>query len=85
MRFSDAFKETVFRFDLKGAEIAARSGLTEAQVSHFKRGNNLRIDSVEKILDALPLEARLFMLGLVANDDASSLSSQPPKDSVDAE
>jgi len=82
VRFSDAFKETVFRFALKGAEIAERSGLTEAQVSNFKGGSNLRIDSVEKILAALPLEARLYMLGLVANDDGAALSVPETADRV---
>lgn len=65
MKFSEAFRETMFRFDLKGAEIAARSGLTPTQVSKFRNGENLRIDSVERILAALPAEAREYMMLLV--------------------
>ncbi|MDX2215257.1 MAG: helix-turn-helix transcriptional regulator [Oculatellaceae cyanobacterium bins.114] len=65
MRFSDAFRETLFRFSLKGSDLAAKSGLTTTQISKFRRGENLRIDSVEKILDALPVEAREYMLMLV--------------------
>lgn len=55
----------MFRFDLTGADIAAKSGLTPTQISKFRNGENLRIDSVEKILDALPEEAREYMLLLV--------------------
>jgi len=76
VRFSEAFKETMYRFDLKGADVAERSGLTEAQISNFRGGQNLRIDSVEKILDALPSEARLYMLSLVAK---SNISTTPTK------
>lgn len=69
MRFSAAFHETMNRFDLKGSEIARIAGLTNAQVSNFRNGQNLRIDSVEKILAALPNSAREYMLLLVGLDD----------------
>jgi transcriptional regulator with XRE-family HTH domain len=66
MKFSDAFRETLFRFNIKGADLAEKSGLTPTQVSKFRNGENLRIDSVERILEALPDEAREYMLLLVA-------------------
>lgn len=69
MKFAQAFKMTLFRFDLNGAEIAERSGLTSAQISNFRNGKNLRIDSVERILEALPQDARAYMLALVAQTD----------------
>ena len=65
MRFSEAFRETLFRFNLKGADLAERSGLTPTQISKFRNGENLRIDSVERILAALPEDAREYMLLLV--------------------
>lgn len=66
VRFSEAFKETMFRFDLTGAEIAERSGLTTAQISQFRNGRNIRIDNLERILAALPLNAREYLFSLVA-------------------
>ena len=45
----------MFRFNLTGAEIAEKTGLTPTQISKFRKGENLRIDSVERILDALPV------------------------------
>lgn len=71
MKFSEAFRETLFRFDLKGADIAAKTGLTATQISKFRNGENLRIDSVEKILEALPDEAREYMLLLVVQQRES--------------
>lgn len=65
MKFSEAFRETIFRFDLKGAELAKQSGLTPAQVSEFRNGGNLRIDSVERLINALPPEAQEYMMLLV--------------------
>lgn len=73
MRFSEAFQETMFRFRLKGVDLAERTGLTPTQISDFRNGKNLRIDSVEKLLDAMPLEARMYMLQLVASEDTSSV------------
>jgi transcriptional regulator with XRE-family HTH domain len=77
MKFANAFKETLFRFELTGKEIAERSGLSPAQISDFRNGKNLRIDSVEKILDALPPEARNYMLKLVASEGIESADSIP--------
>jgi hypothetical protein len=70
MRFSEAFRETMFRFKLKGIEIAKNSQLTPNQISTFQNGGNLRIDSVEKILAALPKKAKAYMLKLVAQEES---------------
>ncbi|CAA9281142.1 hypothetical protein AVDCRST_MAG92-3553 [uncultured Coleofasciculus sp.] len=72
MRFSEAFRETIFRFRLKGISLARRSGLTPKQISTFQNGGNLRIDSVEKILEALPKPAKAYMLSLVAQDETQN-------------
>ena len=77
MRFSEAFRETMFRFSLKGNELAKRSGLTETQISDFRNGKNLRMDSVEKILKALSPEAREYMLILVLREDNAGIMPLP--------
>ena len=65
MKFADAFRETMFRYNLTGNKLAAESGLTEMQISKFRNGGELRTDSLEKLLEALPIEAREYMMGLV--------------------
>lgn len=74
MEFSEAFRETMFRFRLKGSDIAEKSGLTQAQVSDFRNGKNLRIDNLERILKALPPDALSYLLDRVKD----SLSSGSP-------
>ncbi|MGJ3252341.1 MAG: helix-turn-helix domain-containing protein [Elainellaceae cyanobacterium] len=66
MKFFEAFNETVFRFRLKAKDLSERSGLTEAQISLFKSGRNIRIDNLERLLEAMPESAREYMLLLVA-------------------
>jgi len=70
----------MYRFDLKGADIAERSGLTAAQISLFRRGQNIRIDNLEKVLEAMPQEAKEYMLLLVAgnNEAAAALLNRNP-------
>lgn len=53
MRLSDAFRETMFRFRLKGINVAEASGLSPNQISSFQNGGNLRSDSIDKLLVAL--------------------------------
>jgi transcriptional regulator with XRE-family HTH domain len=75
--FSFAFKETLFRFNLSGSELSEKSGLTPAQISQFKSGKNLRIDSVERLLEAMPVPARHYLLALVLSDEALPLPEPP--------
>lgn len=72
MRFADAFQETLFRFKLTGSEIAERSGLPATRISEFRHGKSIRIDNLEKIIKALPRDARLYMLELVGRDEAEN-------------
>lgn len=90
MRFADALQHTMFRFKLTGVEIAERSGLPTTRISEFRKGKNIRIDNLEKILKALPKDARLYMLELVGqddpiegDDDSASSSSETITDSED--
>ncbi|MFB8792261.1 MAG: hypothetical protein U7123_26290 [Potamolinea sp.] len=83
MRFTEAFRETVFRFRLKGIDIANRSGLTPKQISSFINGGNIRVDSLEKILEVLPKQAKDYMLYLVAQEE--SPIPQPLEEETDDE
>ena len=80
MKFSEAFRETMFRFRLKGADIAERSGLTTTQISKFRNGGNLNTDSLERVLNALPSEAQEYMLLLVLQQREADHVPLPSKD-----
>ena len=64
-KFSKAFEKVMSRYKLSGAELAGISGLSAAQVSRFRNGGNLRIDSLEKLLWALPIEAYNYFFKLL--------------------
>ena len=69
MKFAEAFRETIFRYNLTGNKLAAESGLTQMQISKFRNGGDLRTDSLEKLLEAMPPEARQYMMSLVLSHD----------------
>ena len=69
MKFSTAFREAMFRYELRGSELSKRSGVSNAQISKFRSGQNITIATLEKLLAAMPQEAREYMLTLVAQGE----------------
>lgn len=55
----------MFRYGLTGADLAEKSGITATQISKFRNGADLRTDSLEKLLSAMPEDAREYMMLLV--------------------
>jgi predicted transcriptional regulator len=69
MKFSTAFREAMFRYELRGSDLSKRSGVSNAQISKFKSGQNINVTTMEKLLAAMPQEAREYMLTLVAQSE----------------
>ena len=62
MNFADAFNETLIHFSIKGKDIAAESGLPEAAISRFRKGEqDIKASTLEKLLSALPTEAKQYL------------------------
>ncbi|PZO42004.1 MAG: hypothetical protein DCF17_09625 [Shackletoniella antarctica] len=72
MDFHHAFKETLSRFDLKVVDLANETGLSTMRIRQFKNGHNIRIDNLQSLLEAMPQEAKKFMLLLVAEGESHS-------------
>jgi predicted transcriptional regulator len=72
------------RFDLKGIDLAKKSGLKNSHISKFRAEQNIRIDTLERILAAMPTEARRYMLNLVAEDDPEAEDPPPKSDQGDS-
>jgi transcriptional regulator with XRE-family HTH domain len=69
MKFVDAFNLTLEKFDIKARELSMRSGVTDATISTFRRGNReLKLESIEKILGALPDDAYYYLMTQWANE-----------------
>jgi transcriptional regulator with XRE-family HTH domain len=69
MKFVDAFNLTLEKFDITARELSTRSGVTDATISKFRRGNReLKLESIEKILTALPDDAYYYLMTQWANE-----------------
>lgn len=69
MDFSKAFDLTLKEFGLTGKAVAINAGLREATVSNFRNGSDIRTDSLEKLIKALPPDAKQFLFLKVFVDD----------------
>jgi transcriptional regulator with XRE-family HTH domain len=61
MNFSAAFDLTLKEFGLTGKSIATKAGLREATVSNFRNGGDIRKESLEKLIEALPADAKQYL------------------------
>jgi hypothetical protein len=71
------------RFDLKGVDLARKSGLKNSHISKFRAEQNIRVETLEKILAAMPIEARRYMLNLVVEDNPEAARLPPKSDQGD--
>lgn len=61
--FSEALNLTLEHYKIPAKELSQRSGVAEAIISDFRRGKTLpRIDTIERLINALPQEAKNYML-----------------------
>lgn len=68
MSFANALKHTMTEFGLTGAELASRSGVGKNTISAFRQGRqSLSVSNLEKVLGAMPEEARLYFLSQLRN------------------
>lgn len=67
--FYQAFDATVRKFDLDIDEIAESSGIPSARLALFRGGFDAKIDTVETLLTAIPIEAKCYLMELIINPD----------------
>ncbi len=74
MKISQAFDKTLKNFGINARRLSEQSGVSEKMISLF-RNDRQRIysDSFEKLLDALPLEARLYFLIQLSGEKLAAL------------
>jgi transcriptional regulator with XRE-family HTH domain len=61
MQEHEAFDQTLKKFDIRGAELARETGVSDRQISQFRHGKiDLSSATLFKLLRALPPEAREF-------------------------
>lgn len=58
MKIREALFKTLDTFKITGKKLSAASGVTESQISSFRRGNReLELKNFEKLVEALPPDA----------------------------
>jgi transcriptional regulator with XRE-family HTH domain len=61
MNFAKALKRTMLEFDITGVELSRRSGISKNTISAFRQGGqSLTVENLEKLLGAMPEDARAF-------------------------
>ena len=66
MDFRQAIKETMFRFNIKGVDLADKAGVKRTQISAFRTGKrDLYVSTLEQILNAMPREAQAYFYELL--------------------
>ncbi|MBW4523341.1 MAG: helix-turn-helix domain-containing protein [Scytolyngbya sp. HA4215-MV1] len=78
MKFCEAMDQTILEFHLSAKDLASAAGLTQAQLSEFRRGKReLHTDGLERLIAALPLQARhyLFFNHLIAECDEQTIGT----------
>lgn len=61
MKISIAFDKTLEKFNISGKVLASQSGVSEQMISGFRNDKQqVKSDSLEKLLAALPTEAREY-------------------------
>ena len=86
MKLSKAFDKTLKNFGINARRLSEQSGVSEKMISLF-RNDRQRIysDSFEKLLDALPIEARLYFLIQLSEDKLTALDQLSEADYIKAE
>jgi len=61
--FAEAFNQTLEQYGIKAKDVAEKSGVRLATISDFRLGKiQPKIDTVEALLNALPPDAKHFMI-----------------------
>lgn len=70
--FAQALNEAIDHFGYQNKKVAADAGLGETQLSEFRRGKRqLTTENLEKVIFALPVEARNYLFFKILVSDIS--------------
>jgi predicted transcriptional regulator len=76
VHFYQAFDATVKRFNLDINEVSSSSGIPVSKLVLFRGGFDTKIDTVENLLAALPVEARTYLMELMVNPESTFQSNR---------
>ncbi len=63
---SNYFHKTLQKYDISNVGLMRESGVDSKMISRFRNGkSNIQIDTFEKLLNALPTDAKLYFFSLI--------------------
>ncbi|MCH2232169.1 MAG: helix-turn-helix transcriptional regulator [Crocinitomicaceae bacterium] len=65
MDISNAFDKTLRKYGISGAWLSRQTGLTPSMISNFRNGKRVYTDTLQKLLIAIPVEAREYFYSLL--------------------
>lgn len=73
MNFNKAFDSTLKEFGISAKQLAEQSGVAPQSISEFRRGKKtIQTDSLEKLLECLSFEARVYFFSLLLSKKISA-------------
>ena len=73
MNFNKSLDATLKEFKINAKNLAEKSGVTPQSISEFRRGKkSIQTDSLEKLLEFLPFEAKVYFFGLLLGEKIST-------------
>lgn len=73
MNFNQAFDNTLKEFKINAKQLAQKSGIAPQSISEFRREKkNIQTDSLERLLEFLPIEARIYFFSLLLGEKISA-------------
>ena len=73
MNFNQDFDTTLKEFKINAKQLAEKSGIAPQSISEFRRGKKtIQTDSLEKLLESLPFEAKAYFFSLLLGEKISA-------------
>jgi DNA-binding Xre family transcriptional regulator len=61
----NSFDKTLNRFGVSAAWLSRESGINQQMISRFRNGREIQTDTLEKLLEPLPLEVKEYFFALL--------------------
>lgn len=72
INFSKAFNQTLNQLGIPAKAVAAQSGVSEVIISRFRNGQQIKTETLSRLLECLSDEARNYFFSLVASEQVTS-------------
>jgi hypothetical protein len=81
LKLDIAFDKSLKKFKLSAAWLSRQSSVSEKIISQFRNGHQrIYTETLEKLVEALPIEAKLYFFDLLAEDNIEAKLTESLRD-----